>query len=107
VSLVAGIAWLEALEPSIQPSLTVDFQSYGSLLFGAALVVGTLLGVRILWAVTLLFVVLPTALVLSEAIENPSVQSLGGMLFLGAALVCLLLPSTLRFEERRIRLVLV
>lgn len=91
----------------MQPSLTVESQSFGGLLFGLALVIGTLLGVRIAWVITLIFTALPSALVLSEAVQNPRAQTLGGLLLISTALVCRLLPSTTRFENRRLRLVLV
>jgi hypothetical protein len=107
VSLIAGTAWLEVLEPPIQPSITVEFQELGWLLFGVALIVGTLLGVRIAWGLTLFFGVVPGAIVLSEAVSNPSAQTVGGTILLAIALVCLLLPSTQQFEQRRVRLVLV
>lgn len=108
ISLVAAVVWTRALTPPVAPTLTVEFpNSLPSLLVGVALVVGTLLGVRILWAITLFIVVLPSAAVLSTAIDDPSAQTVGGMLLLAVALVCLALPSTLQFEHRRIRLVLV
>ena len=108
ISLVAAVVWMRTLTPSVEPTLTVEFpQSLASFLFGVASLVGTLLGVRILWGITLFFSVLPSALVLSTAIEDPRAQTVGGLLLLAVALVCLALPSTLQFEHRRIRLVLV
>jgi hypothetical protein len=108
VSFVAAVVWMRTMTPSIEPTLTVEFpDSSASLLFGVALVVGTLLGVRILWGLTLLFSVVPSALVLSTAIDDPRAQTVGGFLLLAVALVCLALPSTQRFEYRRIRLLLV
>jgi hypothetical protein len=108
ISLVAAVVWTRTLTPPVEPTLTVEFpNSLASLLVGVALVVGTSLGVRILWAITLFILVPPSALVLSTAIDDPSTQTVGGMLLLAVALVCLTLPSTLQFEHRRIRLVLV
>ena len=108
ISLVAAVGWMRALTPPVQPTLTVEFpQSLASLLFGMALVVGTLLGVRILWGIKLFSSALPCALVLSTAIEDPRAQTIGGLLLLTVALVCLSLPSALQYEHRRIRLVLV
>ena len=107
ISLVAGTWWIEALEPAVEPSLTIESQSLGWFLFGLALIVGTLLGARIAWGMTLIFTALPSALVLSTAIDDPSAQTIGGLLLLAVALVCLALPSAQRFEHRRIRLVLV
>ena len=107
ISLVAAIWWIEALEPAMQPSLTIESRSIGGVLFGLALIVGTLLGVRIAWVITVIFTALPSALVLSEAIQNPRSQTLGGLLLIATALVCLLLPSATRFEIRRLRVVLV
>jgi hypothetical protein len=105
-SLVAAVVWMRTLTPPVEPTLTVEFpESLASLLFGVALVVGTLLGVRILWGLTVLISVLPSALVLSTAIDDPRAQTVGGFLLLVVALVCLALPSTERFEHRRIRLV--
>ena len=108
ISLVAAVVWMRTLTPAVEPTLTVEFpQSLASLLFGVALVVGTVLGVRILWGITLFLSVLPSALVLSTAIDDTRAQTVGGMFLLAVALVCLALPSTLQFEHRRIRLVLV
>lgn len=68
ISLVAAVVWMRTLTPQVEPTLTVEFpNSLASLLFGAALVVGTLLGVRNLWDITLFVSVLPSALVLSTA----------------------------------------
>jgi hypothetical protein len=95
-------------DPPVQPTLTVEFpNSLGSLLLGVALVLGTLLGVRVLWGITLFLSVLPSALVLASAFDDPGAQTVGGLLLLAISLVCLALPSTQQFEHRRIRLVLV
>jgi hypothetical protein len=107
ISLVAAVVWMRTLTPPVAPTLTVEFpDSLTSLLVGVALVVGTLLGVRILWGLTLLFSVLPSGLVLAAAIDDPRTQTIGGLLLLAVALVCLELPATRQFEHRRIRLVL-
>lgn len=108
ISLVAAAVWIAALTPSARPTLTVEPpQTLASLLFGVALIVGTLLGVRILWGITLFSSALVCALVLSTVTEDPRAQTIGGLLLLTVALVCLSLPSALQYEHRRIRLVLV
>jgi accessory gene regulator protein AgrB len=105
--LVAAAVWIAALTPSVRPALTVEPpQSLASLLFGVALIVGTLLGVRILWGITLFSSAIVCALVLSTAIEDPRAQTIGGLILLTVTLVCLSLPSALQYEHRRIRLVL-
>ncbi len=98
---------MRTLTPPIAPTLTVEFpDSVASFLFGVALVVGTLLGVRSLWGLTLFLSVLPSGLVLATAIIDPRAQTIGGVLLLALGLVCLALPSTQHFEDRRIRQVL-
>ena len=74
----------------------------------AALLIGTLLGVRVLWIVlTVSSFFLVDALALSEAVTHPDAQAVGGfVLLLTLALVLLLLPSVQRYERRRIRLVI-
>ena len=108
ISLVAAVVWMRTLTPSVEPTLTVEFpQSLASFLFGVASLVGTLLGVRILWGITLFFSVLPRRSCFRPRSKDPRAQTVGGLLLLAVALVCLALPSTLQFEHRRIRLVLV
>jgi hypothetical protein len=105
---IAGLLWFAALEPSPYPSLTVDFsQSWSSLLFGVALVVGTLPGARILWAITVVSTTIGAVFALGSALTDPQTQTIGGAILLTIAVVCLLLPSSQRFETRRVRLVLV
>jgi hypothetical protein len=106
ISMTAAPVWIDALEAPIRPTLTAEFGGMG-LLFTVALIVGTLLGVRILWGIAVVLMVPGCALVLSEAVQNPSAQSIGGLLLIATALVCLLWPSAKRFEIRRLRLVLV
>jgi hypothetical protein len=108
ISLLAAAVWIAALTPSVRPTLTVEpLQSLTSGLFYVALIVGTLRGVRILWGITLFSSAMVCALVLSTAIEDPRAQTIGGLLLLTVALVCLSLPSALQYEHRRIHLVLV
>ena len=60
VGLVTAVAWMELLTPPVAPTLTVEFPiSLSSLLLGGALVIGTLLGVRLLWGITLFLSVPP------------------------------------------------
>lgn len=106
VSLVAGAVWIDALEPATHPNVTIEFQGLAWFLLSVALIVGTLLGVRTAWVITLVSTVPFAALVLYEAFDDLSSQTIGGSLLLIAALVCLLLPATRRFEHRRMRLVL-
>ena len=106
VSLVAGMLWIDALEPAIHPNLTLEFQSVGWLLFSVAMIVGTLFGVRVAWVITLISTAAPMAIVLATAIQNPSTQTMGGSLLLTVALLFLLSPATRLFEHRRMRLVL-
>lgn len=103
ISLVAALVWIAALTPPVRPQLTVELpQTLASQLFYVAPIVGTLLGVRILWGLTWISLTLSWTLVLSTAIEDPQAQTIGGLLLLTVALVCLLLPSAFRFEQRRI-----
>src|SRR3954468_21151243 len=65
VLAIAALAWIAALTPSHNPSLTVEFgQSWSSLLISVALVVGTLLGARILWVLTMIPMVVAAVLVI-------------------------------------------
>ena len=101
---VAASVWINALEAPVNPSLTVELPQDGAwLLFEVAIIVGTLLGVRTFWALLIAFSAIGAAIPLASAIENPSAQSIGGLLFHVAAVVLLLLPSSARFEQRRVR----
>ena len=102
-SLVASSVWIAALTPPVQPTLTVEPTS-GWLLFYGAFIVGTLLGVRILWGITWSTSAIGWAFLLSIAIQDPRAHTIGGFLLLTVALVCLVLPSAKQFEQRRIRL---
>lgn len=108
ISVVAASVWIDALEPPLNPSLTIDLMSdWGTFLFSAAIIVGTLLGVRALWALNIAFSTLGTAFVLGSAFQDPQAQAIGGTLLFVLGLVFLLLPSSAKFEQRRLRLVLV
>jgi hypothetical protein len=107
ISLVVATIWVEALEPAVRPTLTVEMGGFWSLLLCTSLVVGTLLGVRICWTVTQIFAMLGGGLVLGSALDEPSLQSVGGLILLAGGLVCLFLRPTLEYERRRIRVVLV
>ena len=72
----------------------------------AALLIGTLLGVRVLWIVLTVSSFRSRRLALSEAVTHPDAQAVGGFVLLTLALVLLLLPSVQRYERRRIRLVI-
>jgi hypothetical protein len=106
-SIVAAYVWIAALTPPVFPNLTVDaINSWSDVLINAVLLIGTLLGVRVLWILLTGLSFLANALVLSEAVAHPSSQAIGGFVLLTLALVLLLLPSVQRYERRRIRLVL-
>ena len=105
ISSIAASVWIAALTPSPDPTLTVEFSGTG-LLIDAALIVGTLLGVRTLWGINLVFLAGAWAIAISTAATGPGLQTIGGTLLLTVALVCLLSPTARRFERRRIRLVL-
>jgi hypothetical protein len=108
VSGIAAVAWIAALTPSHNPTLTVEFpQSWSALLIGVALVTGTLLGARILWIITVVPMLIGAVFAIGSAITDPQAQTIGGAILLTVAVVCLLLPSSQRFEVRKIRLVLV
>ena len=68
--------------------------------------VGTLLGVRIVWGFTLIYAVTVSITVFYQSIQEPLAQTIGGSVFLAVGVTCLLWPSSMRFEQRRIRLVL-
>jgi hypothetical protein len=106
ISLLGAGVWIAALTPP-SPSLTVEFpQTWGSLLFSVALVVGTLLGVRTLWVIHVVTSAVVLGLVVGSAFQDPQAQSIGGSLLLIIGLVCLLRPSARQFEQRRVRVVL-
>ena len=99
---------MAALVPSPYPHVTVELsQSWSSLLFQVALVVGTVLGARILWAIMVIPTAIGAVLALGSAFTDPQAQTTGGGILLIVAVVCLLMPSSQRFETRRIRIVLV
>jgi len=108
VFAIAGIVWIAALTPSQNPTLTVEFpQNWSALLFGVALVVGTLLGARVLWIITTVLMLVGAVFAIGSAFTDPQAQTIGGAVLLTMAVVSLLLPVSQRFEVRRIRLVLV
>jgi len=105
--LAAGYVWIAALTPPVLPTLTVDpFNSWTDVGISAALLVGTLLGVRFLYIFLWGLTVLGDALILSEAVINPGAQTIGGAVLVTVALAVLLLPSVRRYERKRVRLVL-
>lgn len=106
ISYVAGVWWVNELEPTAKVShLSIEL-SWGWLLFGVALIVGTLYGVRTAWALLSAGSVILTAFLLVGVVDSASAQAIGGFVFSTVALVCLQLPSSQRFEHRRLRLVL-
>lgn len=105
--LAAGYVWIAALTPPVLPTLTVDpFNSWTDVGISAALLVGTLLGVRFLYILLWGLTVLGDALILYEAVINPGAQTIGGAVLVTVALAVLLLPSVRRYERKRVRLVL-
>jgi hypothetical protein len=107
-SAIAAIVWIAALTPSQNPTLTVEFpQSWSALLFGVALVTGTLLGARVLWIITVILMLVGAVFAIGSAFTDPQAQTIGGAVLLTIAVVSLLLPLSQRFESRKIRLVLV
>ncbi|MGZ5344497.1 MAG: AAA family ATPase, partial [Actinomycetota bacterium] len=105
ISSIATSVWIAALTPSFQPGLTLEYSGTW-LLIDAALIVGTLRGVRTLWWIKIFFLAGTWGLALTTAFIDPRAQTIGGTLLLTAALVCLLSPTARRFERRRVRLVL-
>ncbi len=113
ITIVAGVVcsiaakvWIEALEPSVGPTLTIEFGDGALLLIAVAVVAGTLLGVRTLWALQVTFAAVGTAVTLASAFQDPQAQTIGGLLLFIASAVFLLLPSSARFEQRRVRVTL-
>jgi hypothetical protein len=106
-SYVAGIWWVNELEPRgmAASGLYIDLNLWG-LLFGVALVIGTLRGVRMAWGLVTVGSAFLAALCLGEAINDATAQTIGGFILITMALVCLMLPTSQRFEHRRIRLVI-
>jgi hypothetical protein len=94
-------------ESAVQSTLTVELSGWADVLFPVALIVGTILGVRIAWKVLLFFSALALwVAVLDSAIDDPRAQAIGGAVLMMIGLVLLLLPSARRYETKRIRVVI-
>jgi hypothetical protein len=106
-TLIGAVILMAALEPAVQPTLTVEPSGWGDALFWAALTVGTILGVRIAWNLLLFFSALVLVVaVLGSAISDPRTQTIGGAVLIIASLVLLLFPSVRRYETKRIRVII-
>jgi hypothetical protein len=105
--IIASTVWIVAFQPSANPTLTVEPPSVTWLLVVGGLMLGTLNGVRILWALLFFFWAVSSILVIvSSAADHPGVQTVGAAVLAVLALVLLWLPSVRRYETRRLRLVL-
>lgn len=105
-SLIGGEIWVAALTPPVHPSVTVDPpSSWMEFLFLAAVIVGTVLGVRIAWDLLCFFALLAGVFLLISAIDEPHAQTIGGAIFMAIGVALLFLPHVRDYETKRIRVV--
>src|SRR5215212_10863235 len=85
---VAGFVWLAALTSSVHPTLTVELdRSVFGLTLTVAAIWGTLAGVRILWDLFLVYVIIGVGLAGAEALTGAhEAQSVGGFVLLALSL---------------------
>ena len=102
---IAAVLWIDFFEPA-KASFTVDGnQSWSGILIGAAAIAGTVLGVRSLWGLYVLFVaVLALFSLVSLVQDGVETQLVGGLILSVTASVSIMLPSAVRFETKRLSL---
>ena len=98
----ASIAWMAILEPE-NASIGVEWGGWSSFLFGVALSVGVLLGVRALWTIEAALSALGIVVVGVGAVNDPSAHAIGGAVLMAVSLVLLLLPSVQHYATGRLR----
>src|SRR3954451_1239794 len=107
-SLIGAEIWLIRLAPDVRyPTFSVHPpRTWPDILFWAAILVGTLLGVRIAWDLLCFFSILSGVFVLLAAIDDPQAQTIGGAVLLILGVVLLFLPSVRSYATKHVRLVI-
>ena len=106
-SLIGGGVWVAAFTPAVNPTLTVELpSSWPGIIFQAALVVGTVLGIRLAWDFFWFFAIMAAAFIFLQAIYEPTAQTIGGTFFITLGAVLLVSPSVRRYETKKLRLVI-
>jgi len=105
VTWLAAVIWIDVFEQE-NSHLTIDSdQSWSGILIGAAAIAGTILGIRFLWGLYCFFAGVAAAFSLTGLVQDGWLtQLVGGSVFSVASLVLILLPSVVRFENKRLRL---
>jgi hypothetical protein len=103
---IACTIWIDVFEPT-NPTLTVEAeQSWAAMLIGAAAIAGTILGIRVLWGLYAFFGAAVVAFSVGTLFNDVHVQSVGASILSVVSLGLILLPSVMRFESRRLRLMI-
>ena len=101
------VVWIAGLTPDRNPSLTIEWGETGlvGLVFAVVVVAGTILGVRFLWGVFCFQAAAVFGLIFGSMLSDADPQSVGAAVLSLASLALIVLPSVVRYETKRLRLV--